>query len=172
MLRLLVAILIIGIVEGDCWKPVVVNSSRNYIIKNEGKIYKSSSTIGREDVIKSYLMINRDSSNVVRSGYSFPLGDTVVIELFETTVSYHNLFDIVILKDQYTIRYSREINDTEFVQKFETVKSKLELNSSDFSNGSKIRGHVEYTGKCVSGCSDKNKKIKIEGNFAVKINRY
>jgi hypothetical protein len=172
MFRLLATILVIGVIKGDCWKPVVVNASRNYIIKNEGKVYKSSSIVGREDVIKSDLMINGDSSNIIRSGYSFPLGDTVVIELFETTVGYHNLFDIVILKDQYLIRYSREINDTEFVQKFELVKSKLELSSLDFSNGHKIRGHVEYTGRCVSGCSDKNKKIRIEGNFAVKINKY
>jgi hypothetical protein len=100
------------------------------------------------------------------------LGDTLVIELFETTTSYHNLFDIVILNDQYFIRYSREINDTEFVQKFEPLKSRLELNSSDFSGGNKIRGHVEYTGRCVSGCSDKSKKVMIEGSFAVKIHRY
>jgi len=172
MFRLLTVILLVSVVESDCWKPIIVNSGRTYVIKNEGKVYKSSSRIGREDMIKSDLMINEDSSMVIRSAYSFPLGDTVVLELFETNTSYHNLFDIVILKDQYLIRYSREINDTEFVQKFEPVKSKLELSSSDFSNGNNIRGHVEYTGRCVSGCADKNKKIKIEGNFAVKIHRY
>jgi hypothetical protein len=172
MFRLLITVLLISVVERDCWKPIIVNPGRNYIIKNEGKVYRSSSSEGREQPIESILIINGDPSNVIRSGYSFPLGDTVVIELFETNVTFHNLFDIVILKDQYIIRYSREINDTEFVQKFEQVKSKLELNSSDFSNGNKIRGHVEYTGRCVSGCSDKVKKFKIEGNFAVKIHRY
>jgi hypothetical protein len=164
--------LLIAITEGTCLKPIVVNPGRNFIIKNEGVVYKSSSRVGREDVIKSDLVINEDPSSLMRSGYSFPMGDTVVIELFETTESYHNIFDIMILKDQYLIQYRREINDTEFVQKFAPVKSKLELSSSDISNGSKIRGRVEYTGRCVSGCSDKNSRIRIEGNFAVKINQY
>ena len=64
------------------------------------------------------------------------------------------------------------INFMDVVQKFEVVKSKLELNSANLVKGSKIRGHVEYTGKCVSGCSEKNRRIRIEGNFAVKIYRY
>ena len=172
MFRLLVTIMFVSVVEGDCWKPIVVNSDRNYVIKNEGKVYKSSSHVGREEMIKSDLVINGDSLNVIRSGYSYPLGDTVVIELFETTLSYHNLFDIIILNDQYYIRYSREINDTDFIQKFQSMKSKLELSSLNFSNRSKIRGHVEYTGECLSGCSEKKKEIRIEGNFVVKINRY
>jgi len=169
MLRLSIVILIACVIEGDCWKAIVMNTKRDYVVKNEGKLQNV------EDILSTTeadLVIDEELATVIRSGYSFPLKDTVVIELFETTVGYHNLFDIVILKDQYLIRYSREINDTEFIQKFEPVKSKLELSSLDFSNGSKIRGHVEYTGRCVSGCLDKNKKIKIEGNFAVKINRY
>jgi hypothetical protein len=169
MFRLCIAILLMDVVRGDCWKKIIVNKDRNYVIKNEGKLQKPQDLVSTTD---ADLVINGEPTAVIRSGYSFSLGDTVVIELFETTVSYHNLFDVVILNDQYIIRYSREINNTEIVQKFEPMKSKLELSSSDFSNGSKVRGHVEYTGRCVSGCSDKNKKVKIEGNFAVKIDRY
>jgi hypothetical protein len=169
MFRFLLAILLINVAKGDCWKSIAVNSARSYVIKNEGKLQNPEDLLSTTD---ADLIIDGDSSHVIRSGYSFPQADTVVMELFETTVSYHNLFDIVIVKDQYQMRYSREINNTEFVQKFEPVKTKLELSSSDFSNGNKIRGHIKYTGRCVSGCSDKNKKIRIEGNFAVKINRY
>lgn len=169
MVRLLLTILFISVAKGDCWKPISVNSQRSYVIKNEGILQNPEDKISTTD---ADLIIDGDSLNVIRSGYSFPLADTVVIELFETNEMYHNLFDIVIVEDRYTIMYSREVNNTEFVQKFETVRSKVEFNSSDFSNGSKIRGHVEYLGKCKSGCSDKNKKIRIEGNFAVEIHRY
>jgi hypothetical protein len=172
MLRLLIAILILSLAESECWKPIQFNPAQNYPVKNEGKAYRSSSYTEREDDIKSDLVINGDSSTSIRSGYSFPLGDTIVIELFETTMSYHNVFDIVIVDDKYLIRYSREINDSEFIQKFEPIHSQLELSSSDFSNGNKIRGHVEFIGKCVTGCSDQNRQLRIKGNFSVKIHRY
>jgi len=173
MLRLSIAILIACVIEGDCWKTIIVNTKRDYSIKNEGKSFKPL-YLENEESINSDLVIDGNAANVIKMGYSspFPMNDTVKIEIFDNEASYAHSFNIIILKDRYVIRYSREIIDTEFIQKFEPVKSKLELSSLDFSNGSKIRGHVEYTGRCVSGCLDKNKKIKIEGNFAVKINRY
>lgn len=172
MSKLFVILLLLVLHQDDCLRPIVVNTKHTYIVNNEGKIYKSSSSTGREDKIKSDLIINGDFSRMIRSGYSFPLGDTIVIELFETTADYHYLFDIFIVNGKYLIRYTREINDTEIVQKFKTIKSKLEFNSIEFSNGNNIRGHIEYIGNCVSGCVTDSKKVKIEGDFAIRINRY
>jgi len=130
-------------VQQERWKPIIVNAQRKYQIKEEGKLLKPEDILSGID---ADLIIDDEASASIRLGYSFPLGDTTVIQLFETSASYHNLFDIVIFKDQYLIRYSREINDTDFVQKFVPLKTKLELNCADFSNGSKIRGYVEYSG--------------------------
>jgi hypothetical protein len=170
MFRLGIA-LFVTIFAGDCWQPIIVDAGRTYAVKREGKLHKTAHE-DREQMTRADLVIDGDSSNVIRAGYSVPLGDTVVIELFETTISYHHLFDIIILEDRYAIRYVREINETDLVQVFECTKSRIVFNSSDFSNNSQIRGYVEYTGRCLSGCSDKHKLIKISGNFSVEINRY
>ena len=171
MLRLLFIVFVTLAMGSDCWRPIILNTQRNYEIKNEGRSYRPL-YLENEEIIQSNLIIDADSARVIRMTTSVPLNDTIVIKLFDNEESFAHAFDIVVIKDQYLIRYSREINFTDLIQKFEPVKTKLELNSLDFSKGSRIRGHIEYTGKCISGCTDKNKKVRIEGNFAVKIYRY
>jgi len=173
MLRLLVTILFISGIHGDCWKSIVISRERPYLVKNEGESFKPLYSENKASV-NSDLMIDEDTARLIKMGYSypFPMGDTVRLDLFDNEASYAHSFKIYILRNKYLIKYSREIVGTDLVQKFEPVKSMLELNSLDFSNGSKIRGHVEYTGKCVSGCSNKSRRVWIAGNFAVKIHRY
>jgi hypothetical protein len=46
MLRLFIAIFLISVVEGDCWKKIIVNPERSYGIKNEGKLQKPEDILG------------------------------------------------------------------------------------------------------------------------------
>jgi hypothetical protein len=76
MLRLLILLLTITVIQGDCWKLFVINPEQKYVIKNEGKLQNV------EDVLSTTeadLVIDADTSSVIRSGNSTPLGDTVVI---------------------------------------------------------------------------------------------
>ncbi len=140
MLRVLIAILLITCNERDCWKPIVVNAKRSYFIRNEGKSFKPLYLLN-EERITAELVIDGDTANVIKMGTSIPfsMADTVKIELFDNGPSYAHSFKIVILKEQYLIQYNREIVGADLVQKFEAVKTKLELNSLDLSKGSKIR---------------------------------
>lgn len=173
MLKYLSVILFISCFGSDCWMPIIFNTNRSYVIKNQGKAFKPLYS-ENEFKVNAALVIDGDTARTLRLSDTdpFPMADTLRIDVFDNEVGYAHTFSIVILKDKYSIRYMREINYTEFVQKFESVESKLELSSSDFSNGSHVSGHVEYIGRCASGCIDTQKKIRIEGNFSVKISRY
>lgn len=153
---------------GDCWRAFVVNKQLQFEVKDEGKMF-TPLYLENAEAINADLVIDGDTSRRIKMGFSSPLamGDTIRIDLFDNEEAYAHLFEIFILKDKYLIRYSREINYTDVVQVFVPIKSHLELNSSNFIYGSKIRGRVSYLGRCISGCSDKDKQIRIEGNFAV-----
>jgi hypothetical protein len=168
MLRLLLIVLAMVVTKVDQWNQIVVNTQRKYDIRNEGKLYKPL-YLDNEESIQADAVIDGDSSKVIRLTTSVLLGDTVVIKLFDNEESFAHAFDILIYKGNYMMRYSREINFTDLVQKFDPVKSKLELSSLNVSDGSDVRGHVEYIGECVSGCTSKKKRVQISGEFTVKI---
>lgn len=166
-------ILLVGhIVLADSWKKIVIDTRRSYIVKDEGKAIKPLH-MDYEETVNSELLIN-DNGDLIRMAYSspFPSGDTLKIEFFDNGVSFAHSFRVLLLKDKYLATYSREIIGTDLFQTFEPIKTKLVLNSCDFSKGTKIRGYVQFVGECAAGCSDKIKKIHIEGTFAITINKY
>lgn len=173
MSRILIFTLFFFVSSRDCWKTVELNSRDAYFIPNEGKLFKPLYS-ENEETINAYLVINNDTASLIKMCYTspFPMGDTVKIEAFDNEASFSNSLTVTIFHNKYKIDYKREVNFTDLVQKFGTVKSELVLSSLDFSNLGKIRCHIEYTGKCISGCTEKNKKISIEGNFVTKIHRY
>jgi hypothetical protein len=153
------------------WRPIVLNTQRQYVIRNEGQPFTPLYS-PNQFTIDSDLIIDGDSANVIRQSISTPYRDSTVIELYESSESYEQFVTIYVWKGKYQVKYEREIDLTDLVQRFECVDSKLELNSLDFSDRKKIRGYLEFEGKCIEGCIDKNKKIRIAGNFVVTIYRY
>lgn len=73
VMRLLFTVFAILAIEGDCWRPIIVNTQRNYEINNEGKSYRPL-YLENDDVIQSDLVIDADPARVIRMTTSGPLG--------------------------------------------------------------------------------------------------
>jgi hypothetical protein len=157
--------------HADHWRPIVLNIERQYMIRNEGQAFTPLYSPNKF-TIDCDLIIDKDSANVIRQSNSTPHGDSTIIELYESSESFEHYITIYVSKGKYQVEYKRTIDLTDLFQRFESTDSKLELNSLDFSDRKKIHGYLEFRGKCVEGCIDKNKKVEIAGNFGVTIYRY
>ena len=171
-MRAIAILLFLGCaLQADHWRPIVVNIKRQYVIRNEGHSFTPVYS-PNEYPIECDLIIDGDSANVIRQVSSMPYGDSTMVVLYESAESYEQQVTIYVWKRKYQVKYERVIDFTDLIQRFECIDSKLELNSLDLANRKEIRGYLEFQGKCVEGCSDKNKRIRIAGNFVFTVYRF
>lgn len=147
-------------------KPYIVDSKRQYNVKDEGELWNGS----EEFVIAADLIINHDSSEVIRNGAALLHGDTLDLLISQLYPSSNHLFQVRIIKHKCFVFYDYSLPMDEKNRQLMTVSFTLAIDSDHFERGKVLRGHVMYQGRCTRYCSSwLSKEFHIEGDFAVMV---
>ena len=87
MLKYLSVILFISCFGSDCWMPIIFNTNRSYVIKNQGKAFKPLYS-ENEFKVNAALVIDGDTARTLRLSDTdpFPMADTLRIDVFDNEV--------------------------------------------------------------------------------------
>jgi hypothetical protein len=144
-----------------------IDAKRDYKIMDEGAEYSED---GQHSITKADLIVNEDSLTTIINTEAFKRGDTLDILLYnEIDASHDHNFQIQIIRDKCFVFYDFSYPMDEENRKLNTIKFQVTLDKNTFSVGAKLRGHVEYIGKCTSYCIYDLKDVEVHGDFVVTI---
>jgi hypothetical protein len=146
---------------------VQVDFDRKFVIDKEDSLYRTTYH-GPKEKIKADLVIEgikvKDPQRI-KSSWGQIKGDTVEIQLYNTSPGFYHEYVIKIWKTSFNIAYNYKTSGDPHVREIITDSATLVLNTKRLKKGQTIRGHTEYRGRCTKGCGIE--EYKIAGNFAV-----
>jgi hypothetical protein len=148
----------------DDFKLFRVDATRNYVIKDEGE---EIDWYGLKLVVAADLTVNGDTLTMIRYSEAVLRDDTLDILLYQFDAAHDHNFQIRIANNKcfmfYDFSYPADIEN----RRIETIDFKLTLDNDTFARDSRIRGYVEFTGKCVHYCDAT--LIRVRGSFVATI---
>lgn len=149
-------------------KKIAINNQDLFAISNEDSLLIDITDKSvPPDTIRSEIKFEEIKS-LIRFTSSQIKNDTLEILIYETNSVYHHNYLIKVVNGKFNIYYSFKTvfdydDGASFERKIVPSSLRLVLNTSDFKEGSTVRGYTELKGKCKSRGSEMN--VSIHGNF-------
>ena len=161
----LISLLIVSnVVAGQVYKPLAIDTKKDFKFRNEGKTIKWWDVI---ETVNSDMLVNDDTLTDIQFTKAKLRGDTLDIEIYQSDESHDHHYRIEIIKDRYKIDYDFSYPADTTDRKIQPLDFMLTLITKKFKKGKDIRGYTEFKGKCIQNCYDEI--LIAKGTFKVTV---
>ncbi|MBN8577378.1 MAG: hypothetical protein J0L66_10575 [Cytophagales bacterium] len=158
------------------FQSITFDTSNDFKIINEDSVYNALEGVADfQEIVKitsdTRLISDSDFKQMDEIKFSEARieSDTLDILLYETNSIFDYKYKIKIVDGKFKIDFWYQTTIDTIDREIRTLKQTLILNKREFKKGDEIRGHTEYEGQCIKGCSTDENPIIIKGNFKVKV---
>jgi hypothetical protein len=162
--HLILLLTISNLAMGQVYKPLTVDSKKDFKFRNEGKVIK---WWDEQETVNSDMLVNNDTLTDIQFTKAKLRGDTLDIEIYQNDESHDHHYKIEIIRDKYKIDYDFSYPADTTDRRIQTLDFMLTLNTKTFKKGKTVKGYTEFKGKCIENCYDNI--IIAKGYFKVTV---